>query len=433
MANPTSSPLFSDKGTSRYDADIPYDDLDESPPKRFTWLKILIAMLLLGIAAYAFYHYSKHNARRYTLVQQNRQILVKKGRFFPTGDTVIESYPPIKVPPLLQVPELTSFQRKECNSLDDVEYQLFGIYRQLALGYLNGKYDKSIPRLKALTSGRIALADAARLKRLSERNQERLGRLLFRFYLAEARFHLLRSRQQPSTAWATIMGQAKHALYEALRLRHISDAQREAVDNLLGDVYYLEGKIILSGVAHNLKLAKTKFNKARRKDAVIYTDAEQWITFIDKRLSTFSGLDDPFAKPAPLPRILKSPGPPNRSAPPKLETVPHPRVEPPTTKTKSPATHRTIRPGDVPPPLPPDDSQKPEVPQPESDAVPPTPPAKLTRQVAPTPVSPKPKSGELAPKPKPKPPTPKLPRLKTPTGRTPLYRKPIKTRDEMPL
>lgn len=307
------------------------------------WLWITL-LALLTVSGAAFVYFSEQNVNRYRVVRLGNRIVVFRGLYLPWGERQLTRYIPVLIPEEAEIKDVDTFGSMTFRTSDEAEYQLYKLRVQIATALLERTPDEMLPLAAALRRAHHVLLRAATLRNLSSRVQSELEGLQFKVLLRIARHHLGQVKVVKPAEWLGELTRGKLALYDALRLRHISDRQRELVDALLGDVYYLEGRVMLSQVTRQLIKARDRFRKAQRREALIYRDADRWVKFIDARLAQFADLDKPFRVqnerhlplrvPVGPPVLSETPSGPRRAPAPKheprspLEPTPAPKLGP---------------------------------------------------------------------------------------------------------
>ncbi|MCA9519401.1 MAG: hypothetical protein KC609_00440 [Myxococcales bacterium] len=274
------------------------------------WI-IIILGVVLATAGATFYYFAEANVQRYRVVRQGNRIVVFRGLYLPWGERRLNRYIPVIIPEEAEIKGVDTFGSVVFHNVSDTEYQLYKLRRQIAVTLVDRVPDQLLPRDAALRRAYLVLSRAAMLLNLSRHAQDELDALRFRVMIKLARFHLTRVKAVEPKLWLGELTRGKLALYDALRLHGIGDRERELVDALLGDVYYLEGRVMLAQVTRGLIEARARFRKAQRREALIYRDADRWVKFIDARLTQFADLDQPFRSQIKRHLPLRVPLPPS--------------------------------------------------------------------------------------------------------------------------
>jgi len=290
--------------------------LPPPPPRKGGGMKTAFFLLMfLGLLGVIVYLLSVLNAKRFYLVAEGSELVVKQGLFLPMGN---ERY----LPPDLEKANL---------------------YRPIQLP------DGFPPGTEKVFDGLSAL------------NRE------WAVYLMRLTTSLVFSEDEAKYL------QGKEYLERLGSLEGLDARQMHAFQQLFADVQYIEAKRSYLGVEKTLEEALRKFRHAETFGTDRFRDADQWarriqtlLDSIQKAKSSSPGQDrasslEIVAAPAPAEEALPAPRPAEKAKPTPAEKKPAPRPAPkPVESSPPPAKEKepTEEPAPAPPPVPPPEPEE---------------------------------------------------------------------------
>ncbi|MBI3074062.1 MAG: hypothetical protein HYY84_18285 [Deltaproteobacteria bacterium] len=201
------------------------------------WWLLAVLAAALGAGVWVFISLSEDNASTYFLVAKEDRIEVRKGRYFPWGTSLYEPAGDAKkaFAPIVVPKGVVSVTERTFRSAGELTVELFDVLRDLAKGeaYAAGAKD-----------------------------------------FARARGYLDRGLQLPDIA---------------------ADRVRE-MNEIRGDVLYLEGKLLIDGAEAGLKEAQKKFEAAKRQGTTSRSrDVDYWMVFCERKVDAFHRTEAPRA------------------------------------------------------------------------------------------------------------------------------------------
>ncbi len=235
---------------------------------------MFVVLIVLALAGVIVYLLSLLNSKKFFLMPEGGELVVKKGIFFPVGSEV---YQP-------KDPDLT------------------GLYKPI-----------EVPD-ELRHAGAIEFPDLPALNREFAKYLIRFAREMI-FSDDEARYQ-----------------RGKAYLARSKRLEGLDLEQQETIRGLMADVDYIEAKRSYVGVERTLEHALKMFKRAETFGTGRFADAHEWIKKIEVLLQAIretkaAGVPQPETEPEPEPAPVPEPIP--KPVPPKPKPRPVPTEKPP--------------------------------------------------------------------------------------------------------
>lgn len=193
-----------------------------------TWLMVL---LMIGLTGAVLYLLSDINRRTYRLAQVGQQMVVQKGKFFPTG---FEAYTPS-------------------------EERLLNAYSPV-----------TVPTDSLVPGGQV----------FEDRTD--LDRALFAILAGWAREHL-------GSDDVTLSSQAAQYIERCIQLPGVSEEQRKDIAILRADLSYRQGQSLLAGIVQQLEAAALQFKQAIEEGTSFQNEAAESLMQVQTRIDALMG------------------------------------------------------------------------------------------------------------------------------------------------